>query len=159
MDVEGPGDTGFCQLHDTKNTKDFHKGGTDMTTNYNPSVTQLCNTPWTPHHTWTNYIPGPFQNGMMWPGPTSTVVWQRTPPLKERSCTDDMKATTSNPLSLTWGTPKYPPARHEGWCPRPDCDSKTYNAGLHRDVPSYRHRVTVWMAQYHKSQWLKMRKD
>ena len=42
MDVVG-GDTGFCKLHDTKNTKDLHKEGTDMTTNSKTRFTQLCN--------------------------------------------------------------------------------------------------------------------
>lgn len=63
VDAEGPGDNGFCQLCDTKNTKDLHKEGTDMTTNSNTRVTQLCTIPWAPHYTWTNYIPGTFQDG------------------------------------------------------------------------------------------------
>lgn len=91
-DVKGRADVGYCQLHDTKNTKNPHKEGTNMATNSNIRVTQLCNFPWAPHHIWTNYIPGPFQNGMMWPGPTWTVGWQRPPPLKWRSCTVDTKA-------------------------------------------------------------------
>jgi len=59
-DVKGPADVGYSQLHDTKNTKNPHKQGTNMTTNSNIRVTQLCNIPWAKHHILTNFIPGPF---------------------------------------------------------------------------------------------------